>query len=209
MQLIDLTLVALWRPRLLTAQLHFLTAGLGRSPYRVEPFEQRLNQQKKPFIQDDYVYGETPWWTLRKILKRLAAQPGESFFDLGSGTGRVVLGAVQLGRLRGYGYEQISTRHHLACHVLAPELRAKKIQLQLAESWHAPLDQAQLVLLTWTCMAPASRQRIVAALMRLAKGARIATVTHPIEDNSEFIFLAQQRLCFSWGRGDVYFYRRA
>lgn len=208
MQVLDLLLVGLTHPTLLWANLRYLLYSLGRSPYRVQRFEQSLLQGRFSFMQDDDVYGETPWWTLRRMLVFLQAKADDCFIDLGSGNGRALYAAIVLFKMRAHGYEFLQSRHAVATHMLQSEQQKDRVQLHHELAWNADLSQADIVLLTWTCMAPHSRKKISQNLRQLQAGSRVIAITHPIELTDDFSLLRHSSMCFSWGRGEVYFYQK-
>jgi len=203
---VELARVTLWSPGLLAADLRYGLLSLLRSPYRAGAFEQHLLARRRGGDVDEYIFGETPWFTLRRILRRAGLGSGDLLIDIGAGDGRVLLfAALQLGA-RAIGYEVIAERADTARRVLAA-CAIDGVTVVHGDGFDADLSGADVVYCAWTCFSPQSRSRLGEVIESLHPGARLITVTHPVVDD-RVESLGTERAWFGWGRSDVYYYRR-
>lgn len=202
----ELLTTTLWSKTLLLADLRWALLALGNSPYRSGTFQQHLVSQQNRADKAAFVFGETPWFTVKKMLQKAQLQRGGTFVDLGSGVGRVVLYASWFFGAKSIGYEVLSQRHQQAEQVVQCSGVAG-VTLLCQDLASADLERADVVYLVWTCFCQESRARAVASLGLLQPGARIIAATHPID--SELVeHTCSEPAWYSWGRGTVHYYVR-
>lgn len=205
-KLVELLRTTLWSPTLLASDLRYALLAVSASPYHPRAFEQHLRRRQLGGDEEAFTYGETPWFTAARMLRRVGLAKGQRFVDLGSGEGRVVLLAALRFGARSVGYEIIADRHLAARRVLRQTL-GLPIELRHADAAQADLGDFDVAYSAWTCLDAPARRRLLAALRTLPAGAHAITVTHPIEDEG-FTHLGAERLWLSWGRGEVHYHRR-
>lgn len=116
-----------------------------------------------------FIYGEVLLESLAKLLDVVAPQSGEVFYDLGSGTGKLVMMAHLLYPFsRCTGVEFLPSLHAQALAVLArydqevrPSLVSKRgaIFFNHGDMLHEDISQADIIFLHGTCFDEAfSRQ---------------------------------------------------
>ncbi len=201
LRLVDAAVLLRW-PRLWWAFVRTSVRGLWLSPYDEGGFERVAASKRAGLSKKALTYGETTVWGARRILRWAGAGRGERVLDLGCGRGRVLLAARSLGA-DARGVEL------LAGHVEAVQqpLAAVGIDVVHGEAATAPLDDVDCVYLTWTCFSETARQRLATHLGRLRPGARVVTVSWPLEAPG-FVPRGAKTAWFSWGRADVFVQER-
>lgn len=150
------------------------------------------------------VYGETPWYTLARIAKAVALQPGEHFVELGAGTGRNLLWAHHYAQAKATGYELIPafverfktfTDTSLCLH---------------EQNWFEADFKAlagDVYLLVGTCYDEHHRQQATACLRQLPQGKRVVTISYALSAH-DFLLKSSFVAAFSWGKGTVFVHER-
>jgi len=206
-KLAEFTRVTMWSRSLLAADLQYGLLAQRRSPYLAGGFERHLLARRQGGGTDDYIFGETPWFTAQRLLRRARLRPGEHLIDIGSGDGRVVLFAALRFEAHASGFELIAERHQQAQRVVRARGLESSITLVHGDGLAADLSSADVLYCAWTCFSADNRRRLLDAIEALRPGARLITVTHPIDD-ARLKPLGAERAWFGWGRSDVFYYQR-
>ena len=171
-------------------------------------------------------YGEIDFWSFADILERIEMSRGDTFVDLGSGTGRALVTAGLLfGPLlaRVHGVEILQTLHERCeknLHRLSAMLREDdafaehaccKLSSELGDATNnstAALDWtvADVVFMNSTLFD----DRLMLALSALAgakmrKGTRVITLTRPLS-SSAFSVIDTRNYRMSWGLAMAFFH---
>jgi SAM-dependent methyltransferase len=186
------------RPRLLRAYLRLWRARVEESPFPMRTFEKVQDARRRGVSVRELVYGETPVWTARRLLGAAGVTRDSVVLDLGAGRGRALLGARSLGA-RARGVDVLDSHVERA----NAALDGTGARVERADAAHARLDDATHVYLTWTCLSPATRARVVQHLRGCAPGTRVVTLSEPIEDEA---FVVERALVgwFTWGLERAY-----
>lgn len=148
----------------------------GEEPYMDEVLERYAGEQ--PFYQG------TPYGMIRDLLKRIDLGPGDVFYDLGAGYGRVVLyTAMTTGVGRAVGIELVSERA-AACNRVKDALALRNVEFRSGNVRTQDLSDGTVFFL----FNPFSRPTLEAVgekLREVAAGKKITIV--------------------SWGRSNGYF----
>lgn len=169
----------------------------------------------------ELTYGEVqfvPFWDA--LRRAVAPQPGESFIDLGSGTGRAVLTAA-LGfpeLRRAIGYEVVPSLHQaaqVAASILRSSCRLASVELYEADfrdvPWEAGID---ILWVSSLCMDEETKDAIARRAAKLRPGARIVTMDCFFAEGLpgfERVWIdGEERLSveMSFGESNVYVLRR-
>ena len=190
--------ILLLAPRLLVANLRIFAASLRDSPYRQRSFRRAFGARRVRQSQGELIYGETPIATVLGALGDVDVGPGTRFVDLGCGRGRVLLAARFLGA-EAHGVELLE--EHVDA--IREPLENTGITLEVGDAADARLDDVDVAFVTWTCMSERSRARLTENLRNLPRGARVLSVTWPIDDDG-FETLWMRSIGFTWGRAELY-----
>lgn len=135
-------------------------------------------------------YGECTPEAVEQILSVAGAQPGETFYDLGSGTGKmVVFAAFFMPLKKSVGVELIPELHEAAQMVgrryieeIQPKLpdgrRETRLEYRMGDIFEADLSDADIVAShCCTCFDDSLMQKLSDKLETCKPGTRIVTIT--------------------------------
>jgi hypothetical protein len=166
----------------------------------------------------DLLYGEVPFKTLEEILKKANPVENGVFFDLGSGTGRIVIAMNLLSNFsKTVGVELLEILHQKACEVkkefenhVVPKIpnydKNREINFLNASILDVDLSEADFVFMNH----PFKDRDLFAKLeekliSELKKGTKIVTIIRKLE-NPKIKFINSQKYNFSWGESTAYFH---
>lgn len=165
-------------------------------------------------------YGECTPEAVEQMLALTGAGPGEVFYDLGSGTGKMVVYAAFLAPLRkSVGVELLPELHEAAQMVgeryrreiqpqLSDERRETELCYQLGDIFETDLSDADIVVShCCTCFDDALMQRLSDKLEACRPGTRIVTVTRGLPSDV-FEPLGASACQMGWGQATLNVYRR-
>jgi SAM-dependent methyltransferase len=156
----------------------------GVNGYNISHAERTGERKDNP----SFTYGEMLLEPFARILDLVKPAPGETFFDLGSGTGKVLVMADQLFPFASVtGIEFLPALHGKACEVLAryetelrPKLahRAGSVLAKNGDMLIEDLSGADVIFVHATCMTPELIEKLGRVLLRTGKpGARFVLVS--------------------------------
>lgn len=120
----------------------------------------------------------TPSDAIRKALVAAALKPGETFYDLGAGTGRALVIAEKKFGAHATGFELSWLFYYIARINLF--LRGTKAKMELKDFWNADLRNADVI---FVFLAIRTMQKMEARFKReLKPGARIIVYAFPLPD---------------------------
>lgn len=149
-------------------------------------------------------YGETSWFAIRAILKRLQARPDDVFYDLGCGTGRNVFYAHVTYGMQAVGIDLLPSFVHHG-NAVAQEQNLSGVSFLEQDIFKTPLHQATLVYVTANCFDAQTLGYLVQRLQDLPVGARLVSTHRPIVAPNLAV-TGMQRLPFTWGVDRVYYH---
>lgn len=160
-------------------------------------------------------YGEIMPSATAALIEHLDLGRRDTFYDLGSGTGRVVL-HVALARpvAASIGIELARSRHRIANNKLAElrgqcRLRATHCGFRCTDLMRAKIGDATVVYTCSTAFSTTFMNTLAARLARLRPGLRWVT-TQDVDENPWFRLDSSLRLDMSWRRRTkVHIYRLA
>ncbi len=165
-------------------------------------------------------YGEVTPEAVAHILAVTGAKEGEVFYDLGSGTGKMVVYAAYLVPLKkSAGIELLPELHLAAAHAgrryeseILPHLSGRHQETELAfiqgDLFEQDYSDADIVVShCCTCFDDDMMQKLTDGLEKLKSGARIATITRTLPSPS-FLHVSSSPCEMGWGQATVHVYRR-
>ncbi|EQC27258.1 hypothetical protein SDRG_14880 [Saprolegnia diclina VS20] len=185
----------------------------GKDISRKDREEQELLHEKS------LVYGEVDYHAFLDVLSRVPIRPGDTFYDLGSGTGRAVfLARLNFDFAKCVGIELLQGLHEAAAEIcrnytefVQPTISTTSPQLAVAFFHSSFLDldwsHADVCFANSTCFDALLLQRMSAQAERLRPGAYLITFTKPL-DSTAFDIIFKQRYSMSWGPATVYLHQR-
>lgn len=127
----------------------------------------------------ELTYGVTPSRVTLALLRHVGVQAEDVYADLGAGVGHTVLLAACICR-RAYGVELLRPLYDTAQQARAA-LGIRNAAFILGDLRKAPLDDATIVFSYLTCFGSELRAQIAERVARAQPGARVITVTHPLQ----------------------------
>jgi len=176
--------------------------------------------KKKSLIgsKDDLLYGEIPFDSWKRIVERAKPKEDAFFFDLGSGTGRVVVQSHLLFNFRkSVGVELIEGLYSKACEtkevferIVKPQIKDHIGERELCFYKGNILDtdvaDADFILLPHPFKKEEDFLRLEEKFLRQLKpGTKIVTLIRSLR-NQAFKDLGYEMFDFSWGESTAYFY---
>lgn len=172
-----------------------------RDPY----FLARKEGRRLPVDPSTLTYGTTPLVTIADLLQRVEARPGERFYELGCGQGRVALFAATWAGLDVDAWELLPTFVSVAERIRS-RLQLANLRLHQANLLEADLSQADVVYLAGTCLDDETIDRLCERAKALRPGARVISLSFPL-DTPGLETIAQIPVPVSWGRSTAYLQR--
>lgn len=168
----------------------------------------------------NFLYGELPFETFKSIVEKLQPKPNGVFFDLGSGTGRVVLEALLITDFRKVvGVELLDGLHNKAEEIrekfakeilpTIPEiLEGREFSLVKGDLFLQDYSEADFVFMNHPIKDCDLFLKLEEKLAReLKPGSKVATIIRALK-NPAFKSLGSQSFKFSWGDSTCHFFER-
>jgi hypothetical protein len=177
-------------------------------PYHLARWEnQRLEIKKYGLTEKDLIYGETPYYTLARIIKEIRPGGGEDLFvDLGSGIGKTVfLAALNYG-LPALGIE-INPPLFKAAMEIKEKLKIKKAVFIGGHVLDEDFSEGTIVFFHGTSWNQDVLLGLIKKFEELKPGALVLSVSHQIMvDYLKFVKMI--KIDLNWGVEPLYIYQR-
>lgn len=168
-------------------------------------------------INEGLLYGEIPFATWKAMVMRANPKHDAVFFDLGSGTGRVVMQSHLLFNFKkSIGVELLAGLHDQACDVaekfaneIEPQIRHefgdRELHLFHESFFDVDLSEADLVLINHPIKDRDLFFKLEEKLLQeLKPGTKIITIIRALE-NPRFKQVGNEKYDFSWGESTAHF----
>lgn len=163
----------------------------------------------------EYTYGEIDFVSFVALLSLTRPNQDTVFYDLGSGTGKAVLAAAMVFKVRkSCGIEQFGTLHHTAQQQQRRFLQHEdyaSLNTQLhfiqADFLKISIDDATLVFVNATAFFKDTWYNIERFLTKTKEQTIIITTSKPLT-GKEFILLKQTWVQMSWGVVKAFIHQR-
>lgn len=176
----------------------------------------RIGRESDPAL----TYGECTPEAVESILAVTGANPGEVFYDLGSGTGKMVFYAAYLAPFaKSVGIELLPELHNAALTVrdrydaeIRPELTDHRkhsvIDLRMGDIFEADLSDGDVIVShCCTCFDDDLMQKLSDRLEHCKPGARIVTITRGLSSPS-FEPIGTSSCQMGWGMATINAYKK-
>ncbi|MBA2655042.1 MAG: hypothetical protein H0U71_08280 [Gammaproteobacteria bacterium] len=188
----------------------------------VNPTEISLKERHAAGMMGDttYTYGEVVFFSFVRILERAHPQPGEVFYDLGSGAGKAVMIAeLVFDFSKTCGIEKLAGLYKLSEALKnklenLPEyqnlLSHKPLNIQFINNDFLTQDisDGDVVFINATCFRGEFFTAIIVQLLKLKVGARVILGSANLDEVGGFKPLYSNLHLMSWGLNSVNIYER-
>jgi SAM-dependent methyltransferase len=182
----------------------------------------RLERTKNNITEDSFVYGEIDFLSFFSLLEKTRPQPGEVFYDLGSGSGKAVFtAALHYDFSKVIGIEFLKGLHSVATdnikkaeHIIKThdryfiptyQQRISTIDFSNGNFLEYDISDGDIIFINATCFHYYLWEKIIESLALLKSGSRIIVTSKKIQ-NPAFELLQQSIEVMSWGLGSVNIY---
>ncbi len=178
-----------------------------RYPYPGATTTISLQEREERGIDDDQLtYGETRWSTFMNLIPEMNLGPDSHFIDLGCGAGFLCLLISQGLQVQATGVDIIQGFIDNANQWVS-NLKLEKVRFQQANFFDLELLPFDCFYATATCFPEETLDRLSEKLIDAPAGARILTVTSPVEGH-HLRQIKQIRAKYDWGNDWVYIAER-
>ncbi len=174
--------------------------------------------------EDNFIYGEIVPASFVRILERASPQPGEVFYDLGSGSGKALLtaalhydfsevigiellpGLCQLANnLVFQANEALASSHQAYADIYLRRLSSIKI---VADNFHhQDISSADIVFINATCFSYGTWEKMIDSLESIKNGSRVIVTSKKIK-RDQFLLLDEGLDLMGWGMNSVNIYKK-
>ncbi len=166
--------------------------------------EEKTSTKIKDIVE--LTYGETPYFTLKKIIKKIPIKKEQIFIDLGCGRGRLVFFVNKHFKLKSIGIDLIPTYIKVA-NFFKQKKKITEVEFYLADILNHDFSKGDIFYIAWTCLNKETIKQIEQRLINLKRGSYVITTSMPVQ-NKNFKVIKEFKLPFSWGYGHVYLNQR-
>lgn len=184
----------------------------------IDGYEVSNSARASARITEGLLYGEIPFATWKSIVMRANPKHDAIFFDLGSGTGRVVMQSHLLFNFKkSIGIELLPGLHDQACEVtdkfveeieplIRNELGDRELHLFNESFFDVDLSEANLILLNHPIKDRDLFLKLEQKFLNeLKPGTKIITIIRALA-NPKFKQLGSEKYTFSWGESTTHFF---
>jgi len=165
---------------------------------------------KASFAYAGYVYGEITYEGFSAVLEKAHPQPGEVFYDFGSGTGKaVILAALLYDFSKAVGIEILGDLYEASQEVLGkfePKTN-QKVEFIKADYRDVDFSDADIIFINATMMQYEFTDWFFDKLEKLKKETRIITSSLPL-DLRAYDTDWLKEVPFTWGKETVYLHEK-
>ena len=169
-------------------------------------------------IIKELLYGEVPFAVWREIVEKTNPKKDGVFFDLGSGTGRVVMEShIVFDFKKSIGVELLKGLHDKACEVkdkfdkfvkpkILNQLKDRQLQFVNANIFEVDLQEADLIFMNHPFKDRELFEKLEEKFLKELKPQTKIVTTIRSLNNRAFKDLGSKKYEFSWGESTIYFH---
>lgn len=171
----------------------------------------REQQQLDPFT---FVYGEVLTSSMAQLIEAAEPQPGDVFYDLGSGSGKAVMTAgLYFPQMQAKGIEYIEEMHRFSKQMALTfsQLNHRSIDnitLLHGDLFEHDLSDASIVFINATGYFDDALDQLIDTLVLLPTGARIIISSKQLPERYFEELKSYPSVPMTWGHSQVTIYRR-
>jgi len=154
---------------------------------------------------NNFLYGETPYYTAKEIIKTAGISEKDVLYDLGCGRGKFLFYTSLFTKARCIGVDLIPTYIKIAQDI-TEKAGIRNLNFFEEDILNVDLSTATVVFVNGTYFSPETHEGISMNIDRMKSGSRFISSTVEY-DNPKLEHFATRNLLFSWARTPVYFYR--
>lgn len=155
---------------------------------------------------NDFIYGETPLLTAKRILEDGGAGKNTRLIDLGSGRGLVVFAGALLLDMEAAGVEAVRTFTDKSNRI-REKMNLRGVTFINGDITEQNLNGYNLVYLAGTTFSDGLMKRIVGRLETMPAGTTVISLSQSLKSEA-FVVVRTGAYAFSWGEGLVYFHEK-
>lgn len=171
------------------------------------------------FKSKSFVYGEVVPESFYEVIKEVNPQPGQVFYDLGSGTGKaVILAHLLFDFSKVIGIELLEPLYSASVGVLeqyekeirpkiAKEVENRYLEVRLGDILEADYSDADIIFMNSTCFQEDLMNALEVKLENVRPHAAIISLSKPFKSPA-YQQYKHQLYEFSWGQATAFFHRR-
>lgn len=175
-------------------------------------------EQKQLSEEKSLIYGEVEFASFYRVLRKINADPGLIFYDLGSGTGKAVMAARMTQDFsKCIGIEILQSLHNQAEKIVTRFNESFKDHLTLGQSQYTQVfcgsftdydwSDGDVVFANSTCFGDELMLSLSQQAESLKPGSFVVTFTKGLTSTA-FELLERKRYRMSWGPATVFIHRR-
>jgi SAM-dependent methyltransferase len=175
---------------------------------KVPPSKVSYQERKDRNILDDktLTYGESTWKGLIDIIEAAEIKPDDLFYDLGSGSGKIIFLVNKKFGIKGVGIEFIEYFTKMS-NIIKKKLDLERIKFINSDFFKEDFSKGTIFYMTATCFNDQIMERMSEKFKKLKEGSRIITITRPLK--GEHLELYKKKIVeFGWSKDHVFFYRK-
>jgi hypothetical protein len=171
------------------------------------PFRLRKSEgQDLPIAFDELTYGETYYFTVRDILKKVNFKSDDVLIDVGSGRGKIVFFTSIYFRAHAAGIDILPTFINRSKY-LSERLKLGHAKFILSDGRNFDFSSGTVIYLAGTCFSDSSVSLLLKSLETAPEGARIITLSYPLK--ADYLkLISKEKKYFSWGTSTVFFHEK-
>ncbi|MFC1771150.1 methyltransferase domain-containing protein [Candidatus Margulisiibacteriota bacterium] len=162
----------------------------------------KINLNGHKIDKSDLTYGETPYFTLEKVLDHIGIKNNDVFYDLGSGKGKLVYFTARRYKITAIGIEIFPSFVKTAKHI-ANIFTNEKCSFINDDFFNVDISDATIVFVVGTSFSYETEARLIKKILETKPGTKIITTNFPLQ-NQQIHRLEDFRVCFGWGMGQVF-----
>ena len=173
----------------------------------VDPYRISSNEASHINInRDNLIYGETPWYSIHKILKYINPGPNDVFYDLGSGRGKVAFFVSVFFKIKAIGIDLIPTFIKNSEN-LQKQLNLDDVKFTKGNFIDMDISDGTIFYIAGTCFDDDMIDAVLEKIKQLNDNSWVITLSYPL--NSPHLTLEKTLILpYSWGKGTVFIQKK-
>ncbi len=185
-------------------QIYYPVLYFSKSCYSMVKKEPKATEK---YGLDHFGYGETLPASTWEILSPLNPKENELLIDLGCGRGIMVLSAHFIFKMKGIGVDIISP-YIAKCNILKKWLKEPPVEFLHKDLLDFNFNQKGIYYIAATSFEKSFMPKLEEKLKQIPYNSIIIIVHNPLKDKCFELFYTQ-KIRFTWGQDQVYYYRKA